>query len=198
MATRPLVTPEVYSGEGPFDAWTDHFENVSTLNGWDDKQQAQWLAVRLVGRAQLAFKNLSPDAKASYKIAKEALTQRFELECKRGLYAAEFYARLKHPSEDWATFGEEIKALVDKAFPDLDDAARDRLAVAHFLTQLNDPQLAFSVRQAKPKTLEEVITATLEMQSHLQLATRTLPAAASGTDATVAIAGVAAPPSTTA
>jgi len=78
-----------------------------------------------------------------------------------------------NPSEDWASFGEEIKALVDKAFPD-HDAAQDRLQVDHFLTQLNDPQLAFSVRQVKPNMLEEVITATLEMQLHLQLTTCTL------------------------
>lgn len=37
-----------------------------------------------------------------------------------------------------------------------------------------DPQLAFIVRQTKPKTLDEVVTAALEMQSHLQLANHTM------------------------
>lgn len=46
MATRPLATPELYSGEGPFDEWIDHFESVPKLNGWKDKDMAQWLAVQ--------------------------------------------------------------------------------------------------------------------------------------------------------
>ena len=49
IANQPLVTPEACSGEGPIDPWADHFENLSTLNVRDYKQQAQWLAVRLVG-----------------------------------------------------------------------------------------------------------------------------------------------------
>ena len=33
---RPLVLPEVYSGEGDFDDWINHFERVSAVNGWTD------------------------------------------------------------------------------------------------------------------------------------------------------------------
>ena len=43
------------------------------------------------------------------------------------------------------------------------------LAVPNYLIQL-DPQLAFSVRQRKPKTIVEAVTTTLEMESyHLAL-----------------------------
>ena len=56
MSSRPVATPETYSGEGHFDEWTDHFESVAVLNEWTDAQMAQWLAVRLVGRALMAFK----------------------------------------------------------------------------------------------------------------------------------------------
>lgn len=175
MASRLLITPEAYSGEGPFDAWTDHFKKVSTLNKWDDKEQVQW---PLVGYAQLTVKHLSLEDKPSCKLAKEALTKQFEPECKCGYYAAEFRACLKQSSEDWATYGEDLKALVEKAFPDLYDAAQDHLAVNHFLAKLMDPQVAFNVRQTKPKTLDEVVTATLDVQSHLQLANCTMTLAA--------------------
>ena len=97
------------------------------------------------------------------------LRRRFEHESKRELYAAEFHARQKQPTEDWASFGEDLKTLVDKAFPDIEEAARERMAVDRFLSQIIDPQLAFSVQ---PKNLDEVVTYTMQMQSHLSLSSR--------------------------
>ena len=41
-----------------------------------------------------------------------------------------------------------------------------------FLTQLTDPQLAFSIRQKRPENIDDAVTATLEMQAHLSLAKR--------------------------
>ena len=61
------------------------------------------------------------------------------------------------------------KTLVDKAFPDIEEATRERMAVDRFLSQIVDPQLAFSVRQKQPKNLDEVV---MEMQSHLSLSFR--------------------------
>lgn len=185
MSSRPVATPEIYSGEGPFDVWADHFESVAHLNQWTDEDMAKWLAVRLVGRAQTALKRLPATTRASYSATKEALLRRFEPNSKRGLYAAEFQSRQKQPSEDWASFADDLKVLADKAFPDLEEAARETLTVDRFLSQLQDPQLAFSVRQKNPQTIDEAVTATLEIQSHLRLAARPL---SSPTD--TAVAGV--------
>ena len=177
MAERPLVIPEVYSGEDPFDAWATHFENVATLNGWAADQRLQWLAVRLVRRPQIAFQNPAADVRELYDSARTALQRRFEPESRRGLYAAEYHARRKQPKEDWASFGEDLKMLVDKAFPDIEEPARERIAVDRFLGQLEDPQLAtqlaFSVWQRQPQNLHEAVTSTLEMQSHFRLASCT-------------------------
>ena len=125
MATHPIVTPETYSGDGPFDAWIEHFEHAAALNEWSEDQQTQWLAVRLVGRAQIALRSLSEETTQSYT----ALCRHFDAESKRGLYAAEFHVRQKQPSEELASFGEDLKSLIDKAFPDMEATARERLAV---------------------------------------------------------------------
>ena len=165
MAARPAVLPETFSGKGSFTEWLDHFETVAEVNGWDNAAKALWLRVRLVGRAQKAVKSLSAEDRADYAKAKEQLTKRFEPESKCALYEAEFQARKKQPVEDWATFGEDLKSLADKAFPDLDDVAIERLTVSNFLGQL-DQQLAFSVRQRKPKTIADAVTAGLELESY--------------------------------
>ena len=165
MAARPAVIPETFSGEGSFSEWCDHFDSVAEVNGWDAAAKALWLRVRLVGRAQTAFKRLSAEDSAEYSKAIPRLRERFEPASKSALYAAEFQNRRKRPTEDWAAFGEDLKTLVDKAYPQLEEAARECLAVNHFLGQL-DSQLAFSVRQAKPKTMNAAVTATLEMESY--------------------------------
>ena len=40
-----------------------------------------------------------------------------------------------------------LKNLVDKAYPELEEAAWERLAVKQYLQQLEHPQVAFSVKQ---------------------------------------------------
>ena len=56
--TRPLVLPEPYDGTGSWSEWSFHFENVATVNSWDDAQKLQWLRVRVTGRAQKALLRL--------------------------------------------------------------------------------------------------------------------------------------------
>ena len=174
MASRPAVLPETYGGDGSFSDWCDHFESVAQVNGWDNAAKSLWLRVRLVGRAQSAYKRLSEADRADYSKAIPLLKERFEPASQCAMYEAEFHSRRKRPTEDWAAFGEDLKTLSDKAFPDLEVAARERLAVTQFLGQL-DPQLSFSVRQTKPKTITTAITATLEMESY-RLAPHSSPA----------------------
>ena len=100
MAARPVATPELYDGTTSFDEWTDHFESVAKLNGWKDDDMEKWLAVRLVGRANTAYKRLSEGIRAGYRNSKTALRRRFEPESKQSLYASEFQVRCKYSAED--------------------------------------------------------------------------------------------------
>ena len=90
MAARPLVLPEPFTGEGSWDQWIAHFENVAAVNGWDDAAKLLWLRARLTKRAQTAYQKFTEEAKTSYKESKKALQERFEPKCKRELYQTEF------------------------------------------------------------------------------------------------------------
>ena len=85
-ASRPLVSPDSFSGLSSWAEWIDHFEAVALVNGWDDEKKRLWLPVRLTGKAQTAWKRLSSETKDDYEAAKEALQKRFEPESKRKLY----------------------------------------------------------------------------------------------------------------
>ena len=52
----------------------------------------------------------------------------------------------------------------DKAYPELAENARERLALNQFLEQIENPQVAFSVKQKQPRNVEEAV---IELESYL-------------------------------
>ena len=44
---------------------------------------------------------------------------------------------------------------------------RDRIALTIYLSNLNNPQVAFGVKQSRPSTLDAAVSATLELESYL-------------------------------
>lgn len=121
----------------------------------------------MTGKAQVACKRLSADTRGSYNTAKEALHQRFEPDSKRQLYAAEFHSRGRRSAEQCGDFTDALRSLADKAFPALGEDAKALLALDRYLGELDDSKVAFAVRQGRPKTLEEAVASTLEMESYL-------------------------------
>ena len=164
---RLLLTPEPFTGTGSFTDWVDHFEGVAAINEWDDATKLMWMKVRLVGRAQTAYGRLSTEAKGSYAALKTALKERFEPDSRRELYLSEFSTKKRKVGEGWAEYADELRVLADKAFPELEEKARERLALNHYLSQLDNPQVAFNVKQKRPTNLVEAVGSTLEMESYL-------------------------------
>ena len=167
MATRPLVLPEIFNGESSWDQWIFHFKNVAVVNGWDERASLHWMKVRLTGRAQTALQRFSEDIASDYKEAKKALQERFEPSSQKERYQAQFQTRRKRKEEGWADFAEDLRMLVDKAYPDFQDNAKEQLALNHFIAQIDNTQVAFSVKQKRPRNMDEVVSATLEMELYL-------------------------------
>ena len=161
---RPVITPDPFSGEGSWDDWIGHFESVADDNGWEEPSKLLWLRVRLTGRAQTAYKQLSEDTRASYNECKKGLRKRFEPACKRDLYITEFQAQRKRKDEYWPSYAEDLRVLADKAFPELQKEAKEVLTLSHFLGQIDNAQVALAVKQQHPKKLEAAVTDVLEIE----------------------------------
>ena len=97
----------------------------------------------------------------------KALQRRFALDSRRELFVAELNTRRKCRDEDWASFGDALRVLSDKAYPDLEDKAKERLSLNQYLLQIEDPQVAFGVKQKRPSTVEDAVAATIELESYL-------------------------------
>ena len=103
----------------------------------------------------------------TYAAVRAALKARFDPESRHTRYQAEFQARRKRATEGWADFADDLKALSDKAYPTLPDEAQEQLAINVYLQQLSPPQVAFSIKQKRPVTLDDAVAATLEMESYV-------------------------------
>ena len=165
--SRPLVLPEIFSGEGNFDDWVSHFESVAAVNKWTDEDKILWLRVRLTGKAHVAYTRLGNEVQQSYSRSKAELRDRFEPSSKKELYKVQFECRKKSNTENWADFADDLLVLVDKAFPDLQIEAKEQLALSRFFDQLESPQISFAVKQRKPRSVREAVSATMEFESYL-------------------------------
>eukprot|EP00731_Ephydatia_muelleri_P033767 Em0037g31a len=114
-----------------------------------------WLKVRLTGRAQIAYQQLSDITRANYGDTKKALKERFEPASQTARYLAEFENRRKKKTEGWADFAEDLRSLVEKAYPALQEEAKAQIALSHYLRHLDQPMTSFSVKQRTPKSLDE-------------------------------------------
>ena len=101
----------------------------------------------MTGRAQKAFHRLPQRVAGYVRRSDERITR----------YQAEFESRKKKRTEGWADFAEDLSSLADRAFPDLQPEARECLDLQKYLQQLDQPQVAFSVKQIRPKTLDDAV-----------------------------------------
>jgi len=167
----PAIIPEEFNGslEKGWDEWIEHFECVSRVNQWDKTKQSQWLSVRLTDKAQTAWRLLSSDVKSDYDLAKTAMKRRFEPESRRELYATEFRTLTRQNNEPWGDIADKLNTLCHKAFPTLDQKDREHLVLCRFLDLLENPEVAFSVRQSRPKTIEDAVDKTLEIECYMSI-----------------------------
>ena len=124
----------------------------------------KWLRVRLTGKAQTALIKLPDASRQNYGEYLKALKERFLPESRKEFYVAELNAWVKRVDEDWATFGDALRV---KAYSDLEEKAREHLALNQFLTQIDNPQVAFGVRQKRPQNIEEAVATTNELELYL-------------------------------
>lgn len=167
---KPVLLPELFSGgeSQNWTEWLEHFQSVAEVNKWvSEEEKLKWLKVRLTGKAQTAFRNFSQDVRGNYGECVKALKKRFDPDSKKELYVAELHTRARQRDEDWASYGDALRTLADKAYGDLEEKARERLALTQFLAHIQNPQVAFGVRQKRPETVEAAVVATIELESYL-------------------------------
>lgn len=165
---RPVIFPDKFSGEEDFSEWTAHFNSVSLVNCWNDDEKYRWLNVHVTGKARVTLSRLQERlTQPTYLQAIEALRLRFDPPVRKELFKVELQGRSKAADESWGDYGDAVDLLVRKAYPDLEEKAKDMLALNKFLDEIKNPQIALAVRQLRPRTVSEALQAIIEFESYL-------------------------------
>eukprot|EP00731_Ephydatia_muelleri_P022271 Em0014g862a len=89
MANKPFLLPETFSGESgtKWDEWINHFESCADVNNWTkDEDRLKWVRVRLVGKAQTAFRRLGEDERTDYTGCRFWLGMAFSSEAEKDAF----------------------------------------------------------------------------------------------------------------
>ena len=111
---------------------------------------------------------------ADYDSVKKRLLERFEPSCRKEHYIAELQSARTKKDEGWADLADRLREMALKGYPDLEEKAKEQLALNVFLSRVDNPQVAFCVKQKCPASLDEAISATLEMECYANAEARTI------------------------
>ena len=96
-----------------------HFERVSVINSWDDRQRADHLMVALKGPASEVACSCMKETKLSYGELVKALEQHFGMMSQRTRHRAELTSRRRWAGKTIAELGQAIHELVHRAYPEI-------------------------------------------------------------------------------
>ena len=87
-------------------------------------------------KTHVVYTRLPHVTQQTYTAIKGALHECFEPDSKCDLYKVQFESHRKKSEESWADFSDNLMVLVNKAFPNLQEEAREQLAMSKYLDHL--------------------------------------------------------------
>lgn len=162
--TGTKVKPATYDGTGSWLDYKAHFDVCAELNQWSERDKGLYLAVSLRGQAQGVFGNLADKSK-DYKELVKALEDRFAPPHQTELHRSQLKERRQRASETLSALGQDIKRLVNLAYPTAPNEVRETLAKEHFIDALLSSDMRLRIKQARPKSLNDAIQHAVELEA---------------------------------
>lgn len=109
-----------FKGDGE-DIWTEYiryFENIVSINDWDENRTRRVFFTVLRGQAETYAYGLPEEIRNSWTELKRAMENRFGHRVMKESYIVEVKMRRKRTNETFRDFGQAIEDLYRKAYPD--------------------------------------------------------------------------------
>ena len=87
---RPVVIPDIYTGEEDWSDWLFQLESCASLNDWDDDLKCKFIIVRLKGTAGKALSGLETETKKDWTKLTTEFGTRFDTTTRPDLCKSEF------------------------------------------------------------------------------------------------------------
>ena len=165
---RPKIIPDRFNGKQPWIDYREHFASCKLANGWSDEEAAIFLAASLQGTALKVLVNGQDNGQRQqykYRELLKLLNARFGPGEMAENFLLELRNRQQGPKETIQELGQSIRELAALAYPEFEDAGRDRLARGHFADAVASQSIREGIFRANPKTLEEAIKAALATEN---------------------------------
>ena len=159
----PLVRIGEYDGESDLTAFLSRFERMAQFYRWSEHEQLIYLETSLKGPAADIVYDV--ESTTTIQEMKDMLRLRFGTEKQGELSRIELQLTRRQSGEPLQRLYGTIKKLVALGYPGPLPAEGNWLARDHFLRALDDDVLRVQVSMRKPATLEEALTAAMELEA---------------------------------
>lgn len=158
------MKPRAYNGTSSWREYKSHFERICRLNGWNTNRM-DYLWVNLEGAALSYVESLPQTRVVDYETVCESLEERFGESQLAEVFRAELRGRRRKEGESLPALGQEIRRLVQYAYPGVGHDALEEIALERYREALGDREQRMSIRQGHSRTLEEAVKAATDMES---------------------------------
>ena len=159
----PMIKIGSYNGETDLNAFLSKFDRLVTLYGWSEAEQIVFLEASLKGAAEEIVYEVQPST--TLADMKQMLRVRFGTDEQGEVSRTELQHTRRQPGETLQKLYRTIKKLMAVGYPGPPTSTKGWIGRDHFLRALNDEQFSVQVSIQKPKTLEEALTAALELEA---------------------------------
>lgn len=155
-ASGTQVKPRDYDGSAPWKAYYSQFIRVARCNNWNDRECLNYLWLCLTGPALSFVVSVPQEQSGSFTALCGALEKRFGEE-RAVVSKAELMSTYRRRGQTLPELAQEIRRMVDNAYPGFPRAAQEEIAVDRFTASLGSATLRRVLYQASPATLDAAI-----------------------------------------
>ena len=161
IRNKPISNLPEFDGTGSLKLFKQRFLEICYMSGIDnEREKAFWLKQSLKGQAEHCYREDSNLNKFW-----ERLETRFGDHLLIQRYLHILPNRKRQYNESLADLSSDIRRMSDIVYDGVPFAQKERLAIQHFLSALNDPQASYDVSCKNPETLEMA----MELAIHREL-----------------------------
>ncbi len=168
---RHYMKVDRFDGKESWENYQRHFEICASANEWTSEEKAKQLSAALTGTARQMLSTVPEQHMFDYKFLVNAIRNRFDPEGRSELYRIQLKSRRQGKSESLLELADDVRQLVDKAYPELGESTRNRMSKDSFLDALEDPEIRTRVLQSRAQTMEDALRSSIELEA-LQKAER--------------------------
>ena len=162
---RPVARPDRFDGKESLNAYLQHFEMCSMLNGWSIRDKARFLVVSLSGIAQRVIDGVPAEKLFDFNHLVAMLRARFDPAGRTELYRVQLKNRQRKPNESLTELADDIRLLVERVLGELPISSREKMARDYFIDALTDGEIRTRILQMRTFNLEEAVAVAIELEA---------------------------------